>query len=97
MRESRERDRNANAKAFRGIQEDMAELGKELERARDEAGMDGASLASAKAKAHIFPSEINGVRERSEGGEANQRAAVDRAKAASGRERYKAKRLHKIM
>ena len=60
MRESRERDRNANAKAFRGIQEDMAELGKELERARDEVGTDGTALASAKAKTHTIASTING-------------------------------------
>ena len=40
----------------------MAELGKDLERARDKAGTDGAALPSAGAKAHRIASNINGVR-----------------------------------
>ena len=79
------------------MQEDVADLGKELERARDEAGMDGAALTSAKAKAHTFASDIDGVRERSEGAEANQKDAVNRAKSAEGSKRSEAESLNDIL
>ena len=58
--EARDRERNSKAEAVGGIGEDMAELGKELERARDEVGTDGTALASAKAKTHTIASTING-------------------------------------
>ena len=72
----------------------MADMGKELERSRDKVVTDGATLVSAEVMSHRLASKINGVRERSKGGEADQRAAVDRAEVAAGRERAEAKRLH---
>ena len=75
----------------------MADLGKELDRDRDEAGMDGDTLVSDEYKTHKIASDINGVRERSEGGNTNQRDAVDRAKATAGREKAKAMRLKNII
>ena len=93
----RKRESNARAEASGGIQEDMADLGKELERARDEAGMDGAALASPKSKAHTLASDIDSVRERYDGGKAKHRATVDRSEAASRRERDEVKRLHNIL
>ena len=48
---------------------------------------------SAEAKAHRLASKIDGVRERSKGSEADQRAAVDRSEDMVGRERVEAKRL----
>ena len=62
VREVRERECNTRDKAVGWINEDMAELGKDLERARDKAGTDGAALPSAGAKAHRIASNINGVR-----------------------------------
>ena len=72
----------------------MAELAKDRERDRDETGTGGATLASNKAKAHSIASKIGGVIELSKGGDADQRAAIDRGKATSGRYRDKVKRLH---
>ena len=77
----------------------MADLGKEMERARDEAGMDGDSLESAEAREHRLISETYMAREQYKGGDSNQRAAVNRAEAesATGRERDKDKRLQNIL
>ena len=97
VREPREIKRKPRAKAVGGIKKDMDNLGKDLERTKDEARTDKATLASAKAKANMLVSEIEGVRERSEGGYANYRAAVDRDKAAAGRDRDEAKRPHTIL
>ena len=94
VREVRERERNARAKAAGGINKDMSKLGKELEMARDEAGMDGVALTSDEAKAHRLASETDGVRERSEGGKDDYRAATNRDKAVLGRERADIKRLY---
>ena len=72
----------------------MAELDKEVERDRDEAGTYRAVLESADAKAHRTAYNINGIRERSEGGKADQRATVNRDEASVGRDRDEANRLH---
>ena len=40
--------------------------------------MDGDALTSSKAKEHSIASNINGVRERSEGSKTYQRAAIDK-------------------
>ena len=58
-------------------------MGNEMERYREEKGTDGASLASVEDKAHRLASNINRLREQSDGGEVDQRAAVDRAEATS--------------
>ena len=71
----------------------MADLGKDIEMARYEAGMDRSDLAPSEAKKHRLASEINGVRERSEGADINQMAAIDRADDTSGRDMSEAKRL----
>ena len=71
----------------------MIDLGKELERAQDEAGTAVATLTSAKAEVHRLTSKLGGVRERSEGSDTNWRASTDKAEAAAGREREKSKRL----
>ena len=84
VREARERECNARAEAVGGINEDMDDLGKNMERNRDEAGTEGAALAPSEDNAHSIAYE---VRERSEGGEDDQRASVNRAKDAVGRER----------
>ena len=55
-------------------------MGKELERARDEAGTTGAALASAEVKVHRLASEIDRVREQSKGDDTNWRAAINRSK-----------------
>ena len=62
VREAREKERNARAEAVGGINGDMAELGKELNRARYEAGTDGDALASAETKAHMLVSKNDGAR-----------------------------------
>ena len=49
-REARERCCKYRSKAFRAISEEMTDLGKELERDKDEARMAMAALASAKAE-----------------------------------------------
>ena len=72
----------------------MAEMAKDRERDKDKTGTDGATLASNKAKAHSIASKIGGVMELFKGGNADQRAAIDREKATSGRYRDKVKRLH---
>ena len=82
------------AKAVGEINEDMAYLGKDLGRAKDEAGTNGAFLSSTKTKEHTLASEVYKVRERSEGGKAYQRADVNRSKATTGRDMVEAKRLH---
>ena len=63
----------------------MDDLGKELDRSRDEAETDGATLASDEDKAHRIASDIDRVMKRSRGGKANNRDAVDRAKLKAGR------------
>ena len=75
------------------INRDMDKLGKEMDRDRDEAGTDGYSLASAEANAHRLASQIDGVREQSEGIGADQRAVIDSDKAEAGGERDKDKKL----
>ena len=47
----------------------MADLGKELQRDREEAGTEGSALASSKSNAHRLASKIDGLRERYEGGQ----------------------------
>ena len=72
----------------------MDDLGKYLKRSKYKAGTYGAALASTNDKAHRLASKIYRVREGSNVGKANQRAAVDRSKAAEGGNMDKAKRLH---
>ena len=55
--------------------------------------MAGSALASAKVKVHRTPSDINEVRERSNGGEADQRVATNRSDTTVGRERAEAERM----
>ena len=62
VREAREKERNTRAEAVGGINGDMAELGKDLNRARYEAGMDGDALTSAETKAHMLLSKNVGAR-----------------------------------
>ena len=50
VREARDRDSNSRAEAVRGITKDMGELGKELERSRDEVGTEGDYLTSSEDK-----------------------------------------------
>ena len=54
-------------------------MGKDMERARDKSGTDGTTLVSAEVKAHRLTSNINGVKERYEGSEANHKGDADRA------------------
>ena len=95
--EARERKHNVMSKDIIGINKDMYDMDKDLERAMDDTGTDGATLASAKAKEHRNASDIIGVREQSEGGEANKMAAVDMAQATAGREKDEAKTVHNNM
>ena len=97
VKEVREKEHNARAEDVRGINEEMSNMGMEMERARDEAGNDGAASASAKAKAHRLASDIDGVSEWSEGVEADQRDNVDRDEATAERERAGAKKPHNIL
>ena len=60
VRKTRKRERNTGSEAVRGINKDMAVVGKELERVRDAVGTDGAALASAETKAHMLASKIEG-------------------------------------
>ena len=71
MKEARDRECNSRSKAVGDINEYMDDLGKELEGGRYEAVTDRAALASTEAKAHRFSSGIDGVMERSKGGENN--------------------------
>ena len=87
VREVRERERNARVEAVGGINEDIENQVKELYRSKDKAGTDRAILTSAETKTHRLASNIDGVRERSKGVEANQRDSVDREDSTSGRER----------
>ena len=64
MREARDRERNTRAKAVGGINEDMADLGEDTKRARDEEGTDMDALVFAEAKAYRLASDIRGVGER---------------------------------
>ena len=75
----------------------MIELGKGLERYQDEAVTARAALVSTKDKVHRLASEIDGVRERSEGAKIDRRTSADRAEDAVGRNRAKAKRVHDIL
>ena len=59
--------------------------------------MAGSALASAKVKVHRTPSDINEVRERSNGGEADQRVATNRSDTTVGRERAEAESICNIM
>ena len=85
VKEVREKEHNARAEDARGINEEMANLGMEMERARDEAGNDGAASASAKAKAHRLASDITGVRGRAKGGKVYQRSKVNKSEAVAER------------
>ena len=68
-------------------------MGKELERARDEAGTAGAALASTEVKVHRLASENDRVREWSKGDKTDRRASADRDGDTAGRERAEAERL----
>ena len=52
----------------RWIGKDVSNLGKELERDKDEVGTSGAAFASSEAEVFRIASKIEGVRERSKGG-----------------------------
>ena len=94
MKEARERERNIRVEYIGGRDEYMAKLVKDLERARDEAVMDGDALACTESKKQRLAYKIDGVKERSKGGKANRRAAVGREEDAAGRERANTNRLH---
>ena len=58
---------------------------KDLEREHDEARTDRAAFVSAKANVCRLSSEIDGVRERSEGSEFDWKDAVDRGLGGKGK------------
>ena len=62
MREVREREFNSRAKAIGGLIKDITNLGKEMERDQDEAGIDGDAFASADTEVHRHASDLYGVR-----------------------------------
>ena len=80
VREPRNRECNSRARAVVGISKYITNLWKELERYPDELGRSGAAFASTKADLCSIDSNINGVRERSEEGEADWKGAVDRGR-----------------
>ena len=82
--EARKGDYNSRSKAAGGISEDINNTGEELERDHDEERMDGTAFASTKSELCRLTSEINGVRERSEGGEADWNGAVDKGHVGEG-------------
>ena len=57
----------------------------------------GAALVSSESEVRRLASEIDGVRERSKGGKADQRDDVNMTDAVAGRERAEAKRLQNIL
>ena len=73
-----DRECNARYKAPRGFKEDTSNMEKYLEREQDEAGTDGDTFSSAKAKVYRIASDIDGVRKRSKGAKDNQKDAVKR-------------------
>ena len=70
MRETSDREFNSRFKAVGGISKNITNLGKYLERDQDEVGKDGAAFVSTEAEVCRHASNIDGVKERSEGGNA---------------------------
>ena len=71
----------------------MNKMGENSERNKDEEGMLVYLIASTKAKVRRIASKIYGEWEYYEGVEVYQRAAINRNKAISGRDRVKDKRI----
>ena len=92
MREAREWDHNAKDESIGGITNDVDDLSKELEMARDKTGTDKAAFASNDDKSHRLPSDIDRGKKR---GKENQRATADRSEAVAERERDRSKRQQK--
>ena len=74
----------------------MNDMRKDMERARDESGTDGATLAPNEVKVIRIDSKLDGLRERSKGGETDWRSATNRAEnvAVMDMDRFKVKRIH---
>ena len=62
VREEREREFNDRVKAIGGINEEITNLGKDLERYQEEAETDGAAFASAEAEICRHASDLYEVR-----------------------------------
>ena len=80
VREAMNRECNSRYRAVGGISKYITNLGKKIERYPDEVGRSGAAFASTKADLCSIDSNINGVREQSEGGEADWKGDVDRGR-----------------
>ena len=76
--EVRGREHNTISKEILGINDETNDLGKDLERDREEAGMHGASLNYSKAGVRRLAYNINRMRERSKGVNDTQRATTNR-------------------
>ena len=96
MREARDRERNNRVKDVGGINNDMNDTSKEMERDQDKSGTAGYALTSTEVEGYRIAFKINGLRERSKRAKTNQRAAVNRDDAVEVRDRDKAKvnRIH---
>ena len=87
VREVRDRKQNSRAKAFGGINKEMDNLGKELERSRHKSGTSRDSLVSANSKVNRLSSNLGKVRERSKRYKAYQNSDINGSKAAAERKR----------
>ena len=70
-------DLNDRSKASRGINNNMTDIRKELERSIDESGTDGDSLTSTEVKGRRLASELDRVRERYKRDNTNWRATIN--------------------
>ena len=82
VREARDSECNTGSKAARGIIRYISNLCKDMERDQEEAWIAGADFASAQADVGRLTSELDGVKKRYEGAEADWTDAV-------GGERYR--------
>ena len=80
-----------------GINDEMTNTGKDMERLRDKVGTAEAALTSSKNKIHRLVYKIDGIREWYKESKDDWRDAVYRAKDATGMDRYKTERQRNIL
>ena len=84
-REAREIECNTRTKYVGGINEDMTNMKKDMERYQDEAVRAGTTFASAKAELCRLSSNIDGARGKPEGDEADRKDDIDRRHGGEGK------------
>ena len=84
-RETMDIECNAMDEAIVGFNYYMKNMGKYLERAREDSGASGAAIVSTKVEVFRIASKNDGVRGQSKGCKSDQRSTVNRWEAESGR------------